>query len=326
MAEGILARAAIATVLIAGSAGIGAAQDYPSQPVRLVVPYAAGGGTDAMARYFAKGLEQRLGQPFVIENRGGAGTTLGAAYVAGSAPDGYTILIGTSSTYAIAVSLYKRLPYDPTKDFAPLALLAEVPFVLIVNPSLPVNNVMDLVRLAKGKPGELPYGSGGIGSQHHVNAELFKTMAGIDMKNVSYRGGGPALQDVVAGHIPLMFGDAGQVLELVRAGKVKALAVTTSRRVETMPNVPTMSEAGITGYEANAWQAMVAPAGTPAPIVAKLNKALVDIVNAPETKKHYLDLGIQAKGSTPEELGAYIKSEIVRWAKVVEAAGAAGVE
>ena len=179
------------------------AQDYPTQPVRLVVPYAAGGGTDAMARYFAKGLEQRLGQPFVVENRGGAGTTLGAAFVARSAPDGYTILIGTSSTYAIAVSLYKRLPYDPTKDFAPIALLAEVPFVLVVNPSLPVNSVMDLVRLAKSKPGELSYGSGGIGSQHHVNAELFKTMTGIDMRNVTYRGGGPALQDVVAGHIPI---------------------------------------------------------------------------------------------------------------------------
>jgi tripartite-type tricarboxylate transporter receptor subunit TctC len=321
-----LARALAVAASVGAGCNEALAQDYPTQPVRLVVPYAAGGGTDAMARYFAKGLEQRLGQPFVIENRGGAGTTLGAALVANAAPDGYTILIGTSSTYAIAVSLYKKLPYDPTKDFAPLALLAEVPFVLIVNPSLPVNSVMDLVRLAKSKPGELSYGSGGIGSQHHVNAELFKTMAGIDIKNVSYRGGGPALQDTVAGHIPLMFGDAGQVLELVRARKVKALAVTTSRRVETMPEVPTMSEAGITGYEANAWQAMVAPAGTPAPIVARLNKALVDIVNAPETRKHYLDLGIQAKGSTPEELGAYIKSEIGRWAKVVEAAGAAGVE
>jgi tripartite-type tricarboxylate transporter receptor subunit TctC len=316
--------AAIGAIVVGAS--LAHAQDYPTQPVRIVVPYAAGGGTDAMARYFAKGLEQRLGQPFIIENRGGSGTTLGAAAVARSAPDGYTILIGTSSTYAIAVSLYKRLSYDPTRDFAPLALLAEVPFVLIVNTSLPVNSVMDLVRLAKGKPGELSYGSGGVGSQHHVNAELFKNVAGIDMRNVSYRGGGPALQDVVAGHIPLMFGDAGQVLELVRAGKVRALAVTTSRRVASMPNVPTMSEAGITGYEANAWQAMVAPAGTPAPVVAKLNKALVDIVNTPETQKHYLDLGIQPKGSTPEELGAYIRSEIARWAKVVEAAGASGVE
>jgi tripartite-type tricarboxylate transporter receptor subunit TctC len=279
-----------------------------------------------MARYFAKGLQQRLGQPFVIENRGGSGTTLGAAAVARATPDGYTILIGTSSTYAIAVSLYKRLPYDPTKDFAPLSLLAEVPFVLIVNPSLPVYSVTDLVRLLKSKPGEMSYGSGGVGSQHHVNAELFKTMAGVDMRNVSYRGGGPALSDVVAGHIPLMFGDVGQVVELHRAGKVRALAVTTSRRVESMPEVPTMHEAGIIGYEANAWQAMVAPAGTPAPIVAKLNKALVDIVNAPETRKHYLELGIQAKGSTPEALGNYIKSEIVRWGKVVTAAGAAGIE
>jgi tripartite-type tricarboxylate transporter receptor subunit TctC len=317
---------AVAALGIAMAVQAAQAQDYPNQPVKIVVPYAAGGGTDAMARYFAKGLEQRLGQPFVIENRGGSGTTLGATAVARAAPDGYTILIGTSSTYAIAVSLYKRLPYDPTKDFAPLSLLAEVPFVLIVNPSLPVRSVMDLVRLLKSKPGEMAYGSGGVGSQHHVNAELFKSMAGVDMRNVSYRGGGPALQDVVAGHIPLMFGDVGQVVELHRSGKVRALAVTTSRRVESVPDVPTMHEAGITGYEANAWQAMVAPAGTPAPIVARLNKALGDFVNAPDTKKHYLDLGIQPKASTPEELGAYIKSEIVRWGKVVAAAGAAGIE
>src|SRR5262245_45618520 len=202
-----VAVAVFGLALVAQANPAAKAQDYPTQPVKIVVPYAAGGGTDAMARYFAKGLEQRFGQPFVIENRGGSGTTLGAAAVARSPADGYTILIGTSSTYAIAVSLYKKLPYDPTKDFAPLSLLAEVPFVLIVNPALPVRSVPDLVRLIKSKPGDMSYASGGVGSQHHVNAELFKTLAGIDMRNISYRGGGPALQDVIAGHVPVMFGD-----------------------------------------------------------------------------------------------------------------------
>jgi tripartite-type tricarboxylate transporter receptor subunit TctC len=321
-----LKHATASALLIVLSVTVGRTQDYPTQPVRLVVPYAAGGGTDAMARYFAKGLEQRLGQPFIVENRGGSGTTLGAGYVARAAPDGYTIMLGTSSTYAIAISVYKKVPYDPTKDFAPIAMVAEVPFVLIVHPSLPVNSVMDLVRLAKSKPGTLNYASAGTGAQHHVSAELLKAMTGIEMNHVPYRGGGPALQDVVAGHIPIMFGDAGQVLPLVRAGKIKALAVTISRRLETMPDVPTMHEAGVTGYEASAWQAVVAPANTPAPIVAKLNKTLLDIVNAPETQKHFLDIGVRAVGSTPDELGAYIKSEIARWARVVEAAGATGVE
>src|SRR5262249_30168279 len=179
----------------------------------------------------------------IVENRAGSGTTIGAGFVAKSAPDGYTILLGTSSTYAIALSVYKKVPYDPTRDFAPIALVAEVPFVLIVNASLPVDSVMDLVRLAKARSGALNYASAGIGTQHHVSAELFKTMAGIEMNHVPYRGGGPALQDVVAGHIPVMFGDARQVLPLVRAGKIKALAVTIAPRLEAVPGAPTMHHA-----------------------------------------------------------------------------------
>jgi tripartite-type tricarboxylate transporter receptor subunit TctC len=182
--------AAVATLAVFSTRA--QAQDYPTQPVRFVVPYAAGGGTDAMARFFAKGLEERLGQPFIVENRAGSGTTLGAGFVAKSLPDGYTILLGTSSTYAISVSLYKSIPYDPARDFAPIALVAQVPFVLVVHPSLPVYSVADLVRYAKANPG-LNYASGGVGSQHHVNGELFRTLAGIDIRNVSYRGGGPAV-------------------------------------------------------------------------------------------------------------------------------------
>jgi tripartite-type tricarboxylate transporter receptor subunit TctC len=313
----------VALALAAGSAG---AQDYPTQPVKIVVPFVAGGGTDAIARWFAKGLEAKLRQPFVVENRAGSGTTIGAAYVARSAPDGYTLLLGTSSTYSIAPNVYKKVPFDPIKDFAPIALVAEVPFVLFVNPALPVKTVMDLVKLAKSKPGAFSYASAGIGTQHHVNAELLKTLTGIQMTHVPYRGGAPAYQDVVAGHVPIMFGDVSQVLPLARAGKVRALAVTIRQRVDTMPDVPTMHEAGIANYSASAWIAVVAPAGTPAPIVARLNKALVELVHAPDTQKRFTNLGLRAVSSTSEELGAYMKSELVRWGKVVQAAGAKGIQ
>jgi tripartite-type tricarboxylate transporter receptor subunit TctC len=315
----------IATVAVLGLVlGVAHAQDYPTQPVKIVVPFPAGGGTDAIARWFAKGLEQRLGQPFVVENRGGAGTTLGAGYVANAAPDGYTIMLGTSSTYAIAPNVYKKVPFDPLSSFAPIALVAEVPFALYVNIDLPVKSVMELVALAKQKP--LSYASAGIGTQHHVNAELLKTLTGISMTHVPYRGGGPAYQDVVAGHVPIMFGDVAQVLPLARAGKVRVLAVTTSHRVNTMPDVPTMHEAGVTNYNASAWLAFVAPARTSPAIVALLNRSLIEIVNTPETRRHLAEIGLGPLRSTPEELGAYMKSELVRWGKVVESAGAKGVE
>ncbi len=317
-----MVRLTIAAMALLTVAGIAQAQDYPTQPVRFVVPYAAGGGTDAMARFFAKGLETRLGQTFVVENRAGSGTTLGANFVAKAAPDGYTILLGTSSTYAIAVSLYKNIPYDPTRDFAPIALVAQVPFVLVVHPSLPVNSVAELVRYAKANPG-LNYASGGVGSQHHVNAELFRTLAGIDIRNVGYRGGGPAVQDVVAGHIKMMFADVGGAAHgLIREGRLRPLAVTTRTRVDILPEVPTMHEAGITGYEANAWIAVVAPARTPDAIVVKLNRTFNEIMTSAETRTHFTRLGWQPVTSTPQELGHYIKSEIVRWGKVLKAAGA----
>jgi tripartite-type tricarboxylate transporter receptor subunit TctC len=302
------------------------AQDYPTQPVRFVVPYAAGGGTDAMARILAKGLETRLGHPFIVENRAGSGTTLGAGFVAKAPPDGYTILLGTSSTYAIAVSLYKSIPYDPTRDFAPIALVAQVPFVLVVHPSLSVHSVAELVRYAKANPG-LNYASAGVGSQHHVNGELFRTLAGIDIRNVSYRGGGPAVQDVVAGHVKVMFADVGSSAHgLIREGKLRALAVTTAMRIATMPDTPTMQEAGIKDYEANAWIAAVAPAGTPAPIVSKLNRTFNDVMTSADTKAHFTRLGWEPAVSTPQQLGDYIKSEVARWGKVLQAAGAVGIE
>ncbi len=314
--------AVIGVLCLAAGAGIGHAQDYPTRPVRLVVPYAAGGGTDAIARYLARGLEQRLGQPFIVENRPGQGTAIGGAYVAKAAPDGYTLLMATSSTVAISPSVYKNLPYDPAKDFAPIALVAAVPFVLIVHPALQVDKVEDLVRLAKAKPGALSYASAGAGAAHHVYMELFKSMKDMDIKHVPYRGGGPALTDVVAGHVPMMFADAAQALQLIRNGRVKALAVSTAERIETLPGVPTMHEAGVTGYEANAWQCVLAPASTAGTIVAKLNAALIDFMGTAEARRHFLDLGMKPLSSTPAELGDYIRSEIRRWAAVVEAAGA----
>ena len=259
-------------------AALAFAQDYPNRPVKIVVPFGAGGGTDALARFLARGLEQRLGQPFIIENRGGSGTTLGATAVARSDPDGYTIMLGTASTFAVAPGLYKKLAYDPTKDFSPIMLLATVPFVLTVNPSLGVNNVQELVALAKRKPGELTFASAGVGSVHHIFSELLMTMTGIDMKHVPYRGGGQAINDVVAGHVPVYFADVGPAAALIKAGNLRALGVTTATRTANLPDVPTLNEAGVAGYEANTWQMMVGPARMPDAVVAKLNGALADFM------------------------------------------------
>jgi tripartite-type tricarboxylate transporter receptor subunit TctC len=314
--------AVVGALCILLCAAEGAAQDYPVRPVRIVVPYAAGGGTDALARFLSRGLEQRLGQPFIIENRPGQGTATGGAYVARAAADGYTLLAATSSTLAFNPTVYKKLPYDPLTDFTPISLVAAVPFVLVVTPSLPVKSVADLVALAKSKPGELSYASGGTGAAHHIYMELLKSMTGIDVKHIPYRGGGPALGDVVAGHVPMMFGDVGQVTGLVREGRVRALGVTLGKRVETLPDVPTMVEAGLEGYEANSWQSIVAPAQLPRPIVGALNKALTGFLAEPATKEHFLKLGMQPLSSTPEAFADYLRAEIVKWAPVIKAAGA----
>jgi tripartite-type tricarboxylate transporter receptor subunit TctC len=318
--------AGVIAFAIAAFAGAQAhAQTYPSRAINMVVPFPAGGNTDIMARALQAEMSKAMGQTIVIINKGGAAGTLGLIDVARAAPDGYTIMLGTSSTYAIAPNVYKKVPFD-LKDFAPVALVAEVPFVLVVNPSLPVKSVKELVALVKAKPGAMTYASAGIGTQHHVNAELLKTLTGIEMTHVPYRGGGPALQDVIAGHVPIYFGDVSTVMPLARAGKVRALALTISQRLEAFPEVPTMHEAGITNYNASAWQAFVAPAGTPGAIVTRLNQALLEVVKSPETQKRFFELGLRPLTSTPDELGTFMKSELVRWGKVVEAAGAKGIE
>ncbi len=316
-----LRRVVIAAAVLVVAAGAASAQPYPTRPVKIVVPYAAGGGTDALARYIGKGLEQRLGQPFIIENRGGSGSTLGATAVARAEPDGYTILVGTASTFAAAPGLYKRLAYDPNKDFSPVMLFATVPFVLVTHPSLGVNSVQDLVALAKSKPGGLSYASAGVGAMHHIFCELFMNMTGIDMRHVPYRGGGQALNDVVAGHVPVYFADAGPAATLIRSGQFKALGVTTAMRASHLPEVPTLHEAGVTGYEANTWQMMVGPARMPEPVVARLNQALAEFMLTPEAQKYFIGLGMQPTTGTPAQAAEHIRTEAARWTTIIKGIG-----
>ena len=300
------------------------AEDYPSRPVTFIVPFAPAGGTDILARLFGRILEQRLGKPFVVENRPGAGTVLATNYVAKSSPDGYTIMMSVSSL-AINATLYKKLPYDPAKDLALVALIASVPFVLVVNPSLPVHSVEDLITLAKQRP--LSFGSGGIGAFHHLAGELFASMTGIKLTHVPYRGTMPALNDVMGGYIQLMFSDLGPALPLINAGKLRALAVTTTTRFAALPDVPPLAEAGVPGFDAAAWQGVIAPAQTPTDIIAKLNTEINAIVAMDDVRERLANLGMNPIGKgSPDELARFLQSEIVRWGKVVEAAGIARSE
>jgi tripartite-type tricarboxylate transporter receptor subunit TctC len=322
-------RALLAVALPAVAARLARAQtagagDYPDHPVTFVVPFAPAGGTDSLARLFGQKLEQRLGKPFVVENRPGAGTVLATNFVAKSPPDGYTIMMAVSSL-AINATLYKKLPYDPANDLALVALAATVPFVLVVNPSLPVNSVEDLIKLAKERP--LSYGSGGIGAFHHLAAALFASMTGIKMTHVPYRGTAPALEDLMGGYIQLLFSDLGPALPLIKAGKLRALAITTKQRFPALPDVPPLDEAGAPGFDAASWQGVVAPAQTPQPILATLNTTLNATVATDDVRARLADLGMNpvGTGSVPE-LRQFLQAEIVRWGKVVMEAGLAGTE
>jgi len=299
--------------------------DYPNHQVNLVVPLAPGGGTDILGRLIGQKLSDRFGKPFVVENRPGAGTVTAAVQVAKSPPDGYTIMMATSGTMAMNTTLYKKLPYDPGKDLVLVALVCNVPFVLVVNPALPVNSVADLVKLAKAQP--LSYGSGGAGAFHHLMGELFKTTLGIPMTHVPYKGTLPALNDVIAGHIQLMFSDLAPAYPLIQAGKVRALGVTTAQRTAAAPDIPPLAEVGVPGFDWAAWQSVAAPGGTPREIVAKLNGAVNAAVAEPEVEKQLIGLQFIPLGKgSPEELDRFVKSETVRWAKVLQQAGGAGSE
>jgi len=301
------------------------AQDYPSRQGNFVVPFAPGGGTDILGRLFGQKLSDRFGKPFVIENRPGAGTVTAAVQVAKSAPDGYTIMMATSGTMAMNPTLYKRLPYEPGKDLVLVALICNVPFVLVVNPALPVNSVADLVKLAQEKP--LSYGSGGAGAFHHLMGELFKTTLGTPMTHVPYKGTLPALNDVVAGHIQLMFSDLAPAYPLIQAGKVRALGVTTAQRAAAAPKIPPLAEVGLPGFDWAAWQSVAAPGATPKDIVLKLNGAVNAAIAEPDVAKQLVNLQFIPLGKrSPEQLDRFVKSETARWAKVLQQAGVAGSE
>jgi tripartite-type tricarboxylate transporter receptor subunit TctC len=315
----------IGLVLVAG--GLARAQDYPTHPVTIVVPTGPGGGMEMVARLVAPKLEQRLGKPFVIENRPGAGTNIGAAAVARSAPDGYTLLMATSSTMAINSSIYKSLPFDPIKDLMPVVLYARVPFVLVVNPSSPAQIAADLVKLAKDKPGTLSFGTSGTGTASHLFAELFKMQTGIAVTHVPYKSMVQPLNDVLGGHLDYMFSDLSPALPLVRDGKLRALGVTSATRVPTANEIPTLAEAGVPGYEAVAWLMVVTRAGLPPDILNKLHGALKAILAQPETREQIARLGmIPVDSPPPEELHRYVGSEAARWSRIVREAGAAGIE
>ena len=301
------------------------AQDYPNRQVNFVVPFAPGGGTDILGRMFGQKLSDRFGKSFVVENRPGAGTVTAAVQVAKSAPDGYTIMMATSGTMAMNPTLYKKLPYEPGKDLVLVALICNVPFVLVVNTELPVHSVADLVKLAKERP--LSYGSGGPGAFHHLMGELFKSTLGIPMTHVPYKGTLPALNDVVAGHIQLMFADLAPAHALIQAGKVRALGVTTAQRVASAPEIPPLAEVGLPGFDWAAWQAVAAPGGTPKDIVEKLNGAMNAAITEPDVNKQLVGLQFIPVGKrSPDELDRFVKSETARWAKVLQQAGVAGTE
>lgn len=297
-------------------------QTYPQRSVTILCPYAAGGATDVLARMLAQGLSKRLGKPFVVEDRPGAGTMLAANVVAKATPDGYTLLMGTSTPLAINATLHRKLPYNPARDFVPLALVANVPFVLVVNPSLPVHTTAEFVQYAKAHPGKLSFGSAGLGSPHHLYMELFQTMTGTKMVHVPYKGSAPALTDVMSGVIPVMFVDLAPALNLIRAGKLRALGVSSKTSVPELPNVPPVGK-DVPGFEAVAWQMLVAPAGTPRAVVDRLHAALKQIEAQPATKERIKQLGmIPIQTPSVADMQAYIKSEIARWGEVVRKAGA----
>lgn len=313
-----------AAAIMAVWAAPGRAQDYPARPVTMVVPFTPGGAGDILARMIGPRLEQKWGKALIVENKPGAGGVIGAVAVQKAAPDGYTLMIAPSATLAINVTLYKSLSYDPVTDFVPLALAAQTPFVLIVNPSLPVHSVADLIKLAKEKPGQLSYASSGPGVPHHLFAELLKNMTGIAMAHVPYKGSLPALNDVVAGHVPLMFVDLGPSLGMIQAGKVRPLGVSTATRLPQLPDVPPIGDT-VRGFGAASWQMIVAPAKTPRPVVDKLHGDLKSVLDTPEMKEQIGRTGMVPIESRPVEgLQAFIKSEIARWGKVVEQAGIAG--
>jgi tripartite-type tricarboxylate transporter receptor subunit TctC len=301
--------------LLASLAAFG--QGYPSKPIRLIVPFAAGGGNDNVARLVGKALSGSLGQQVVIDNRPGAGGVLGAELAAKSAPDGYTLFLGGVGSHAINPNLHERLPYDPIKDFAPVALLASAPLMLVVHPSVPAGSTREFIALARLKPGRLNYASNGSGSSSHLAAVMFEAMAGVEMVHVPYKGLSPALADLLSGRVQLMFSSVVAILPHIKAGKLRGLAVTASKRLALMPELPTLAESGLAGYEASSWYGVLAPAGTPEEVVARLNAEMVKALDQPEVRNSLLGEGAEPVGGPPEKFAAHIKSEKERLGKLI---------
>ena len=317
----------LATVAAAGALSLAplAAQAqaaFPSKPITIIVPFSAGGTTDILARVVGLHMGTDLGQPVVVDNRAGAGGNIGGQAAARAPADGYTLFMGTVGTHAINQSLYKKMPFDPIKDFAPLSRVAMVPNLLVVNPGQPYKSVKELIAYGKANPGKINFGSSGNGSSIHLSGELFKQMTGVDMQHVPYRGSAPAVSDLLGGQISVMFDNMPSAFQHVKGGKLRALAVTTAKRSPALPDVPTIAEAGVPGYEATSWFGLLAPAGTPAPIVAKLNAAILKALADPEVKKKLAEQGAESHGEKPEEFAAFIKSETAKWGKVVKESGA----
>jgi len=316
----------VLSMLVAGlgllSGASAGAQTYPSRAITMIVPFPAGGTTDILGRFVGQALSAAWGQPVVIENRGGAGGNIGAAAVAKAAPDGYTLLVGTVGTHAINASLYSKMPYDTLKDFVAVTEIASVPNMLVVTPSLPVNSVAELIAYAKANPGKLNMASSGNGTSIHLSGELFKVLTGVDMVHVPYKGSAPALNDLMGGQVQLMFDNMPSALPQVKGGTLKALAVTTATRSPAMPDLPTIAEAGVPGFEASSWFGIFAPAGTPKEIVAKLQAEIARILKTPEMTERLAQQGAVAVGNTSAEFTAYVQSELTKWAGVVKASGA----
>lgn len=295
--------------------------DYPNKPIRVVVPYPPGGPTDIVARVVAQKLQEQMGQSFIIDNKPGAGANLGAEAVARSAPDGYTLVVATTA-HAINPSLFSKLNYSITKDFAPISQLTSGPLVIVTTPSLPASNVKELIALAKSKPGALNFASSGNGQSTHLSAELFSAMAGVKMNHVPYKGSAPALTDVMSGQADLMFDTMLSSMPFVKGGKLKALAVTSSKRSPSAPDLPTVAEAGLPGYEAIAWNGLLAPAGTPTEVIQRLNAELKKVLENPEVKQRFDAQGFAAKWDAPAEFGSFLQTEVDKWGKVVKTSGA----
>jgi tripartite-type tricarboxylate transporter receptor subunit TctC len=308
-----------AVIATAGTTAV-AQEKWPSKPITYVVPFAAGGTTDILGRLIAQKLGPALGTSVIVENKPGAGGNIGSDYVAKAAPDGYTVVGGTISSHAINASLYPKMPYDPIKSFQPITLIGTLPNVLVVNANSPYKSVQDVIAAAKAKPDAITFGSSGNGTSQHLSGELFKTMTGASMLHVPYKGSAPAMQALLGDQVTLVFENAVAALPLIQTGKLRALAVTSGKRYSGLPNVPTVAESGLSGYEIVSWQAVFAPAGTPAPIVQRLASEIGKIIQEPDIKARLSTLGVEPSGTGPAELSAFQKAEVAKWAQLIKTA------